>query len=220
MRLQALEKHAGEEKSMAVKIERGGWVLIFLIGVALVGYSLNRYGVIDLSQWTGGGKKTVSGSGETVDASKPLLLPASSTSSDAEVRVRVNVWVGCVGGLVANGGLDTQPDSIYGKKGLKVSFKIIDDWTEGSAALATDNVDVMLTTADVYAKDYAQFKEKGFGSHAFLMVDWSRGADGVIGKQGVNSIEDLAGKKVAFAPYTPSHFLLWNGLKTSGLSTA
>ena len=53
----------------------------------------------------------------------------------------------------------------------------------------------------------------------FLMVDWSRGADGVIGKQGINSIEDLAGKNVAFAPYTPSHFLLWNGLKTSGLST-
>src|ERR1700678_2490565 len=205
---------------MAVKIERGGWVLIFLIGVALVGYSLNRYGVIDFSKWTVSGSKTASGSAETVDASKPLLLPASSTDSDAEVRVRVNVWVGCVAGLVANGGLDTQPDSIYGKKGLKVSFKIIDDWTEGAAALATDNVDVMLTTADVYAQDYAQFKEKGFGSHAFLMVDWSRGADGVIGKQGINSIEDLAGKKVAFAPYTPSHFLLYNGLKTSGLSTA
>ena len=39
---------------MAVKIERGGWVLIFLIGVALVGYSLNRYGVIDFSKMTGG----------------------------------------------------------------------------------------------------------------------------------------------------------------------
>ncbi len=202
---------------MALKIERGGWVLIFLIGAALVGYSLNRYGVIDPSKWAGG--KNSSGSGETVDASKPLLLPAASSSDDAEVRVRVNVWVGCVGGLVANGGLDTLPDSIYGKKGLKVSFKIIDDWTEGATALATNNVDVMLTTADVYAKDYAQFKEQGFGSHAFLMVDWSRGADGVIGKQGINSIEDLAGETVAFAPYTPSHFLLWNGLKTSGLGT-
>jgi len=51
------------------------------------------------------------------------------------------------------------------------------------------------------------------------MVDRSRGADGVIGKQGINSIEDLAGKTVAFAPYTPSHFLLYNGLKTSGLGT-
>ena len=165
---------------MAVKIEKGGWILIFLIGVALVGYSLNRYGIVDFGKMIGG-DKIASSSRETVDATKALLLPASSTSIDAEVRVRVNVWVGCVGGLVANGGLDTQPDSIYGKKGLKVSFKIIDDWTEGAAALATNNVDVMLTTADVYAKDNAQFKEKGFGSHAFLMVDWSRGADGVIG---------------------------------------
>ncbi len=201
---------------MAMKIEKGGWVLIFLIGVALVGYSLNRYGVINLGSWAAGRS---SSEGETIDASKPLLLPTSSSGSDVEVRVRVNVWVGCVGGLVANGGLDTVSDSIYDKKGLKVSFKIIDDWTEGASALATNNVDVMLTTADVYAKDYAQFKDKGFGSHAFLMVDWSRGADGVIGKQGINSIEDLAGKKIAFAPFTPSHFLLWNGLKTSGLNT-
>jgi NitT/TauT family transport system substrate-binding protein len=206
---------------MAVKIEKGGWLLIFIIGLALVGFGLNRYGYLDLSKWTGGSKGSSGGSG-TIDTSKPLPLPVSTSSSsddNPEIRVRVNVWVGCVGGLVANGGLETAPDSIFAQKGLKVSFKIIDDWTEGASALATNNVDVMLTTLDVYAKDYGQFQEKGFGSHAFLMVDWSRGADGVIGKQGINSIEDLAGKSVAFAPYTPSHFLLWNGLKASGLST-
>jgi len=147
--------------------------------------------------------------------SGPILALAAQTNT---VRVRVNIWVGCVGGLVANGGLDTAPGSIYAKKGLKVSFNIIDDWTEGAAALATNNVDVMLTTADVWAKDYAQFKARGFGAHAFYMVDWSRGADGVIAARGINSIKDLAGKKVAFAPYTPSHFLLWTGLRESGLS--
>jgi outer membrane protein OmpA-like peptidoglycan-associated protein/ABC-type taurine transport system substrate-binding protein len=202
---------------MAVKIERGGWLLIFLIGLALVGYSLNRYGVLDIGSWFGsrGGRNAAS----AVDTSKPLPPAASSTSQANEVRIRVNIWVGCAAGLVANGGLDTAPDSIYDKKGLKVSFKIIDDWTEGAAALATNNVDVMLTTTDVWAKDFGQFQEKGFGAHAFYMVDWSRGADGLIGKQGINSLEDLAGQVVAFAPYTPSHFLLWNGLKGSGLST-
>jgi outer membrane protein OmpA-like peptidoglycan-associated protein len=206
---------------MAVKIERGGWVLIFLIGLFLVGFALKKYGYLDLDKLTGKGSSG-SGNSENLDTKQPLPQPVSSTSSDdnAPVRVRVNVWVGCVGGLVANGGLETAPDSIFAQKGLKVSFKIIDDWTEGASALATNNVDVMLTTLDVYAKDYGQFKEKGFGSHAFLMVDWSRGADGVIGKQGINSIEDLAGKTVAFAPYTPSHFLLWNGLKASGLNTS
>src|SRR5215469_10971719 len=204
---------------MAVKIEKGGWILIFLIGLALVGYALNRYGYLDIGKLTGG--KGSSSGGDKIDTKQPLALPVSSTSSDdnPEIRIRINVWVGCAAGLVANGGLETAPDSIFGQKGLKVPFKIIDDWTDGAAALATNNVDVMLTTADVYAKDYAQFKERGFGSHAFLMVDWSRGADGVIGKQGINSIEDLAGKKMAFAPYTPSHFLIYNGLKASGLNT-
>jgi outer membrane protein OmpA-like peptidoglycan-associated protein/ABC-type nitrate/sulfonate/bicarbonate transport system substrate-binding protein len=201
---------------MAVKIEKGGWFVIFIVGLALVGYSLYRYGMLD--KWTGGSKdSSSSGSSSPVNTSAPL--PVAATTDNPEIRVRLNVWVGCAAGLVANGGLDTQPDSIFSGKGLKVSFKIIDDWTDGATALATNNVDVMLTTADVYAKDYAQFLDRGFGSHAFLMVDWSRGADGVIGKQGINSIEDLAGKTVAFAPYTPSHFLLWNGLKASGLST-
>jgi NitT/TauT family transport system substrate-binding protein len=201
---------------MAVKIEKGGWLFIFLIGLALVGYSLNRYGLLNIGSWFGSHGGTTAG---PVDTSKPLALPTSSTAQSNEVRVRVNIWVGCAAGLVANGGLDTAPDSIYDKKGLKVSFKIIDDWTEGATALATNNVDVMLTTADVWAKDFGQFQEKGFGAHAFYMVDWSRGADGLIGKQGINSLEDLAGQVVAFAPYTPSHFLLWNGLKGSGLST-
>jgi NitT/TauT family transport system substrate-binding protein len=201
---------------MAIRIEKGGWAFIFALGLALVGYSLHRYGIVDLSGLFGGKAEKAAGK-SAVDTSKPL--PAAGDKESNEVRVRVNIWVGCVGGLVANGGLDTAPGSIYDKKGLKVSFKIIDDWTEGTAALASNNVDVMLTTADVWAKDYSHLAEKGFNARAVYMVDWSRGADGVIGKQGINSIEDLAGKSVAFAPYTPSHFLLWNGIKSSGLST-
>lgn len=202
---------------MAVKIEKGGWALIFLVGLGLVGYTLHRYDVVNLSRIFG--KGSGSSSGDTVDTSKPLPDTRADAATN-QVRVRVNIWVGCVGGLVANGGLDTVPGSIYDQKGLKVSFKIIDDWTEGAAALATNNVDVMLTTADVWAKDYAQFRDKGFNARAVYLVDWSRGADGVIGSQGIRSIEDLAGKTVAFAPYTPSHFLLYNGLKNSGLSSS
>src|SRR6266516_6381310 len=208
------------EDAMAVRIEKGGWILIFLVGLALVGYGLNRYGLFHLGKRSAASSQS-SGNAQTneLDTSKPLSALAAGAAEAKDVRVRVNIWVGCAAGLVANGGLETAPGSIFADEGLNVSFKIIDDWTEGAAALATNNVDVMLTTADVWAKDYAQFQDKGFGAHAFFMVDWSRGADGVIGKQGINSIEDLSGKIIAFAPYTPSHFLLWNGLKTSGLST-
>ncbi len=208
---------------MAVRIEKGGWVAIFLIGLGLTGYALNKYGLVDLSGIFGAGGGTPSTGSQAKSgggtAAPDAPLPTGGSAESSNVRVRVNIWVGCVAGLVANGGLDTAAGSIYDRKGIKASFKIIDDWTEGSTALATNNVDIMLTTADVWAKDYAQFLDKGFNARAVYLVDWSRGADGVIGKQGLNSIEDLAGKQVAFAPYTPSHFLLWNGLKNSGLST-
>ena len=146
---------------MAVKIEQGGWVLIFLIGLGLVAYSLNKYGIVDIR---GLGSKS-SGSAPWRRIPAPRSIPRSRwrfrAKESSDVRVRVNIWVGCVGGLVANGGLDTVPGSIYADKGLKVSFKIIDDWTEGAAALATNNVDIMLTTADVWAKDFGQFQDKG-----------------------------------------------------------
>lgn len=200
---------------MAVKIEKGGWILIFLIGVGLVGFGLNRYGVFHFGKRAGGTAGGGAASGG-LDTSRPLATAGTETK---DVRVRVNIWVGCAAGLVANGGLETAPGSIFANEGLNVSFKIIDDWTEGAAALATNNVDVMLTTADVWAKDYSQLRDKGAPAHAFFMVDWSRGADGLIGKQGINSLEDLSGKVVAFAPYTPSHFLLWDGLKSSSLTT-
>src|SRR5918911_1470527 len=119
---------------MAVKIEKGGWILIFLIGLGLVGYSLDKYGVINLRHRSGSNSQPVA-----LDTSKPLAIPASAASDSScnNVRVRVNIWVGCAAGLVANGGLDTASGSIFDKKGLKVTFKIIDDWTEGAAALAT-----------------------------------------------------------------------------------
>src|SRR5256885_17150323 len=98
---------------MALKIEKGGWIMIFLVGLALVGYSLVKYGVIDGSKLGGGSKS--SSSGDKVDTSKPLELPVSSSTSDdnAEVRVRFNFWVGGVGGLVAHGGREQRPDSIF-----------------------------------------------------------------------------------------------------------
>src|ERR1017187_9599218 len=98
---------------MAVKIERGGGVLIFSIGLGLVGYSLDRYGIVDFRKWFGSrsGRESV----ESVDTSKPLPVAAASDSSCNNVRVRVNIWVGCAAGLVANGGLDTAAGSIFEK---------------------------------------------------------------------------------------------------------
>lgn len=42
---------------MAIRIEKGGWLLIFLLGLALVAYSLHGYGILDFGNWFGGAGK-------------------------------------------------------------------------------------------------------------------------------------------------------------------
>ena len=59
---------------MAVKIEKGGWFLIFLLGLGLVGYALVRYGVIDMGKLT---SKSGSSSSAKVDTTKPLDTTAT-----------------------------------------------------------------------------------------------------------------------------------------------
>src|SRR5215467_13404073 len=61
---------------MAVKIQKGGWILIFVIGLALVGYSLHRYGVIDLSHLPG---SSGAGSGPSSSGTVILRMHGSNT---------------------------------------------------------------------------------------------------------------------------------------------
>jgi len=91
---------------MAVRIEKGGWALIGLLGVGLVGYSLDKYGVVNFSGMFGKGSSSTPNGKAAVDTAKPL--PATGEKETNEVRLRVNIWVGCVGGLVANDHVSLQ----------------------------------------------------------------------------------------------------------------
>jgi outer membrane protein OmpA-like peptidoglycan-associated protein/ABC-type nitrate/sulfonate/bicarbonate transport system substrate-binding protein len=186
-------------------------------GVKIVGVLL-LLGVIGLSVYWNWARINSLLGGTPGPGQTAAAAPAGKGNPGEPIRVRVNIWVGCAPGLVANGNLSTQKGSIMDRYGLNVDFKIIDNWTDAASALAAGKVDIMLYTVDVYAKDFYQFSRQGFGSKAFLLVDWSRGADGIIAKSGINSIEDLAGKTVAYPPYTPSHTLLLDALNHSNLS--
>jgi hypothetical protein len=62
---------------MAVKIEKGGWALIFLVGAGIVGYALKEYGILD--KLIPGAKVRSSTDVEKID------LPTSNSSSSSNV---------------------------------------------------------------------------------------------------------------------------------------
>ena len=104
---------------MAVKIEKGGWALIFLVGLGLVGYSLKST-AYEFRKVLGS-RCEINGQRQ-VDTRSRWPVHGRATSGD-KVRVRVNIWVGCAAGLVANGGLDTAAGSIYDKRGSRSASK-------------------------------------------------------------------------------------------------
>ena len=50
-----------------------------------------------------------------------------------------------------------------------------------------------------------------------MQVDWSRGGDAVIVKRGINTANDLKGKRIAVAVPSPAQTLLNNTLEAAGL---
>ena len=138
------------------------------------------------------------------------------------LKVALNTWAGHAPGIVANGGFKAgSPASLFKKKyGLDVEFVLIEDPAKKFAAFVNGDVDVMWDTVDSWANESSRLAERGMRAKSILQEDWSRGGDGIVSLKGINSIEDLKGKKIATTQFTPSHFLLLYLLSQSGLSPA
>lgn len=149
---------------------------------------------------------------------------ASRVDLDRSLIVGLASWPGYAGGLVANGGFQENPESIFTKKyGLPVRIVLIEDIDARGKAFAKggpDGVDVVWTTIDFWANELPNFVKGGIDAAAFMQVDWSRGGDAIVADTSIKTIEDLRGKKVALVQFTPSHWLLETALRQSRLSSA
>lgn len=97
---------------------------------------------------------------------------------------------------------------------LDVEIKIIDDMTARDAAFRSGELDVLATSADLWVQEHAQ----GLAGQVILVTDQSFGADGILVNENIRTIEELKGKKVAFARATPSHYLLFKVLQDARLT--
>ena len=76
---------------------------------------------------------------------------------------------------------------------------------------------MLVQTADAFPLYTAPDDINALGPKAFMQVDWSRGGDAIIAKRGINTINDLKGKKVAVAVPSPAQTLLITSLEAAGL---
>lgn len=131
-------------------------------------------------------------------------------------------WPGYAGGIVANNGFEPATESLFYKKyGLQVKFVLIEDIDARGKAFVRggpDGVDVVWSTVDFWSNESPNYINSGMDARAIMQVDWSRGGDALVVREGIKSIEDLKGKTISLVQYTPSHWLLESLLQKSSLS--
>ncbi|MDO8516961.1 MAG: phosphate ABC transporter substrate-binding/OmpA family protein [Nanoarchaeota archaeon] len=168
-----------------------------------------------------------------VPAVKNLVAPegkqaTTSVSKDVKkamkdgaeiVNVGVVTWGGYAGGQYFNNGFNPSKDSRYfSEYGIFVKFQVLDDFNASRAAWKKGEVDLMWVTADAYPTETAGLIDAGYNPRFIFQADWSRKGDAIVAINGINSVADLSGKKIAVAPGTPSHSLLLKTLEANNMS--
>lgn len=152
----------------------------------------------------------------------PHNEPGGVPGRDRPLRVGIVTWPGYAGGIVANNGFKpNNKDSIYVRDhNLKVEFTLQEDVDVRNKLFAKggeDGLDIVWSTVDFWANELPGLSKNGVKARAIMQVDWSRGGDAIVADNSIRRVEDLSGKKIALAQFTPSHWLLEDSLSNSSL---
>lgn len=133
-----------------------------------------------------------------------------TTPAPTEVTLRLgfSAWPGWFPWQVA------QDEGIFKQNNLTVDLKWFDGYLESISTLTAGKIDANSQTLG----DTVSSVAGGADQVVVLVNDNSTGNDKIIVRDGINSVADLKGKKVAAEEGTVDHFLLLLGLRKAGLS--
>lgn len=143
-------------------------------------------------------------------------------------KVALSQWPGHSAGILACGGLTTQPGSFCTKVksairpdsglGLNVEFIFIEEPDKKNAALQSGGADFIWTTTDEMPINLPGFDKANVEVQSFIQIDWSRGGDACVADKAVTKPRDLLTRKGAVLKYSPDHTVLEYWLTNSDLT--
>jgi NitT/TauT family transport system substrate-binding protein len=148
---------------------------------------------------------------EPVVGTPPLEAAATYTPKDGVLQIDISEYAGYGGLIVANGGLEPNPESFFAKEyGFKV--KISKSESETWSPLNNGRLAATATTTDALAVLGRQFE-----AVVPVQIGYSRGADMVVVDRGVASVNQLAGKVLGASQFNESEFFIRYLAQEAGL---
>ena len=121
-------------------------------------------------------------------AAAACLLLASAANAEP-LRLRYSIWVGYGPLFVA------AEKGLFAREGVEVELIRMEDDTASLAALFAGQIDALATATQVTVASNEPDEE---ALACVLMLDNSRGGDGILATNDIQTIADLKGKAVAF----------------------
>jgi NitT/TauT family transport system substrate-binding protein len=144
-----------------------------------------------------------------------IVLAAGPALAGEKINIAVSIWLGYAPLYLA------KEKGFFEKRGLDVDVVVINSPVDRRAAFAADRIQGFATTVDTLVMTAAA--ETPIPVKQVLVLDASHGADGLVAKKEIQTIQDLKGKTVAGqmgggASYFWLNWVLTqNGMKLSDL---
>lgn len=130
------------------------------------------------------------------------------------LQIDISEYAGYGGLIVANGGLEPNPDSVFAKEyGFKVKISMSE--SETWSPLNNGRLAATATTTDALAVLGRQFD-----AVVPVQIGYSRGADMVVVDRGIASVNQLAGKVLAASQFNESEFFIRYLAQEAGVPVA
>src|SRR3981189_33584 len=133
---------------------------------------------------------------------------ATGEPSAEKIRIGFSAWPGWFPWQVA------QEKGLFAKNGVNVELKYFDSYTDSINALSSGTIDANSQTLN----DTLTSVSGGAKLSIVLVNDNSTGNDKIIAREGITSVADLKGKKVAVEQGTVDHYLLLLALQEAHLT--
>ncbi|MFT3915086.1 MAG: phosphate ABC transporter substrate-binding/OmpA family protein [Anaeromyxobacteraceae bacterium] len=148
---------------------------------------------------------------EPVTGPPQLAAPAAYEPKNGVVEVDISEYAGYGGLIVANGGMNPNPDSFFARTyGFQV--KLTRSEGETWSPLNNGRFAAIGTTTDTLA-----VLGRPFQAVVPVQIGWSRGADMVVVDQGIATVNALAGKVLAASQYNEAEFFVRYLAREAGL---
>jgi NitT/TauT family transport system substrate-binding protein len=186
-----------------------GVVLAVAVAIGVVGSI--KSGVIKFDKK----KPTTSKPSTSISTDKP-----SDSAGDDTINLSLDEWAGWLSCVTANGGLTTQPGSVFDQLGIKVNINVINDATESSNALISGDLQAAGYTTNRVAFLSQKFTDAGKNVIMPIFTNYSYGGDGIIASTKFADVNSWVNAKIGVPEFSEAETLVAWFVNNSSLSDA